>query len=172
MFPRRCLSSSTRVARKLLHVEKLFDDRFEALFFFFLLLRSKHIYLKTEKNEEKNVADDSVGSCSQSRLKGGSPESLLSVVTRVSVVSIILKVISPKHGRWKNEIAIFFFFVYMKPGFIFNSDSHRLYLCSIRDSYFVLKLRFDRFFTKRIDVQFDLYTIQKSYIYMYTQNRI
>lgn len=60
----------------------------------------------------------------------------------------------------------------MKPGFIFNSDSHRLYLCSIRDSYFVLKLRFDRFFTKRIDVQFDLYTIQKSYIYMYTQNRI
>lgn len=64
---------------------KTFDDRFEALFFFFLLLRSKHIYLKTEKNEEKNVADDSVGSCSQSRLKGGSPESLLSVVTRVSV---------------------------------------------------------------------------------------
>lgn len=59
----------------------------------------------------------------------------------------------------------------MKPGFIFNSDSHRLYE-TLLDSYFVLKLRFDRFFTKRIDVQFDLYTIQKSYIYMYTQNRI
>lgn len=81
MFPRRCLSSSTRVARKLLHVEKLLMIASKLHFFFFLLLRSKHIYLKTEKN----VADDSVGSCSQSRLKGGSPESLLSVVTRVSV---------------------------------------------------------------------------------------
>lgn len=31
----------------------------------------------------------------------------------------------------KGKLRYFFFFVYMKPGFIFNSDSHRLYLCSI-----------------------------------------
>lgn len=43
--------SGTRVARKLLHVEKLL--MIASKLFFLLFLRSKHIYLKTEKKEEK-----------------------------------------------------------------------------------------------------------------------
>lgn len=47
---------------------KTFDDRFEAFFFTFFAVKA---YLfKNGKKGGKNVADDTVGSCSQSRLKG------------------------------------------------------------------------------------------------------
>lgn len=107
----------------------------------------------------------------------GSPESLLSVLHAFRSVSIILKVISAKHGRWENEIAIFFFFIYMKPGFIFNNDSHRD-LCSWLDSIRIPFSNCSRSILHKtdslqIDVRFELYTIkiQKSYIYIHIHTR-
>lgn len=107
------------------------------IFFFFLLLRSKHIYLKTEKNEEKNVADDSVGSCSQSRLKGGSPESLLSVVTRVSVgfnysKSHLSETWSVE--KWNCDI-FFFLFIWNPASSLTAIRTGCTRLCSIRISF-------------------------------------
>lgn len=81
----------------------------------------------------------------------GSPESLLSVLHAFRSVSIILKVISAKHGRWENEIAIFFFFL-----FIWNPASSLTTIrteTSARDSIrfvFRSQIAVDRFFTKQI----------------------
>lgn len=60
--------SSTRVVRKLLHVEKLLT--IASKLFFFTFFAVKAYLFKNGKKGGKNVVDDTVGSCSQSRLKG------------------------------------------------------------------------------------------------------
>lgn len=103
----------------------------------------------------------------------GSPESLLSVLHAFRSVSIILKVISAKHGRWENEIAIFFFFL-----FIWNPASSLTTIrteTSARDSIrfvFRSQIAVDRFFTKQIlyRLTYDSNYIRskyKNHIYIY-----